>query len=73
MVYRLTRRSLGRWEDVKDGDETFDFDTEKEAIDTLNVIQWRNYKGTPMNYRAVSDEELEAEERRWAMMMAYNM
>ncbi|MBQ3971160.1 MAG: hypothetical protein II687_03020 [Selenomonadaceae bacterium] len=73
MVYRLTRRSLGRWEDVMEEGEPFDFDTEEEAIDTLNVIHWRNYKGTPMNYRAVSDEELEAEKRRWAMTMAYNM
>ncbi|MBQ1915089.1 MAG: hypothetical protein II178_07700, partial [Selenomonadaceae bacterium] len=38
-----------------------------------NRFHWRNYKGTPMNYRAVSDEELEAEKRRWAMTMAYNM
>lgn len=72
MMYRLTYRNMGNWHDIKESGETFDYETEAEAISTLEAIHWRNWRGESLNYREVSDKELEAERGRLASIAAFN-
>ena len=72
MLYRLTERLYGRWFDIKECGETFDYETEREAIDTLKAVGYKNSRGNDMGYRKVSDKELKEGLIRQAMWMTHN-
>ena len=66
LLYRLTKYYCGAWHDIKESDETFDFETEKEAKETLKSVNYLNGYGEKLNYRAVSEKEQEQDQNRYA-------
>ena len=65
-LYRLTKYYCGSWHDVTENGETFDFETEKEAKETLKSVNYINGYGEKLNYRTVSEKEQEKEQNRYA-------
>jgi hypothetical protein len=72
-IYRLTKYYCGRWHDVKENGETFDYNNEQDIKSTLEAVNYRNSYGEPLNYRAVSDKEQEQELASYAASMAASM
>ena len=72
-VYRLTYYCCGRWHDVKENGETFDYETEQAVKSTLEAVNYRNGHGEPLNYRAVSVKEQEQELASYAASMSASM
>lgn len=73
MVYRLTERYCGAWHDIVEGGETFDYETEEDIRRTLDSVGWHTGHGYAMNYREVTDEQLEEERRHYANVMTAMM
>jgi hypothetical protein len=72
-IYRLTEYYCGCWHDIKEGGETFDYETEQEARRTCEAVGWRTGHGYKMSYREVTDKEQDQEQASWAASQAVQM